>query len=193
MKLYVIIPVIVIGLSIYFIFSLDVFPQKYLQQKQLEPSPYFEVHLSDTRINLGDSFLVEINSKNIGDYGDIYIISTAFPDLSTLDGIVKITNYDLSHSPLMISIGDELGANYTGGIDTVFAKYPSIEAMNRPTPSNSEYNIDLLITPQTNGSFTIYVKNIAIPHVSELSHYPQDGVLDHQNEFVKEYTVEVTS
>ena len=193
MKLYIIIPIIVIGLSSYFVLALGVFPEKYLEQKQLEPSPYFEAILSDTQIQLGESFLIQIDSENVGDYGDIYIISAAFPELDNLDGIVKITNYDLSHTPLMINVGDEIGASYTGGVETVFAKYPSIEAMNRPVPSNSKFNMDLLITPQKTGPFVIYVKNIAIPHVSEQSHFPRDGILDHQNEYVKKYTVEVIS
>ncbi len=191
MKLLVIIPIILISLSVYFVFTLDVFPEKYLNKNQLEPSPFFKVELSDSEIDLGESFQFKINSKNIGDYGDIYIISVAFPTLETLDDKVRITHYDLSNSPLMMEIGDELGSNYSGGIETIQAKYPSIEAMNRPVPSNAEFHMDLLITPDKAESFVIYVKNVAIPHISNASHYPKEGVLDHQNEFVKKYTIEV--
>ena len=191
MRLLLIIPIILISLSVYFVFILDIFPEKYLNKNQLEPSPFFEIELSDSEINLGESFQFKINSKNIGDYGDIYIISVAFPTLETLDDKVRITHYDLSHSPLMIEIGDELGSNYTGGIETVQAKYPSIEAMNRPAPSDAEFHIDLLITPDKTEPFVIYVKNVAFPHISNDSHYPKKGVLDQQNEFVRKYTIEV--
>lgn len=185
------IPIIIMSLSVYFVFTLDVFPEKYLNKNHLEPSPYFEVELSDSKINLGESFQFKINSKNIGDYGDIYIISVGFPTLENLDDKVRITHYDLSHSPLMIEIGDELGSNYTGGIETIQAKYPSIEAMNRPIPPGAEFNMGLLITPDKIGPFVIYVKNIAIPHISDDSHYPKQGLVDHQNEFVQKFTVEV--
>lgn len=191
MKLLMIVPIVLVLLSAYFVFTLDVFPQKYLNKNQLEPSPYFEVELSDSEITLGESFQFKINSKNVGDYGDIYIISAAFPTLENLDDKVRITHYDLSHSPLMIEIGDELGSNYTGGIETINAEYPSIEAMNRPVVSDSEFNMELLITPDKAEPFIIYVKNIAIPHTSEDSHYPKEGILDHQHEFVQKYTVEV--
>ena len=191
MKLLIIIPIIIISLSVYFVFTLDVFPEKYLNKTQLEPSPYFEVELSDSKINLGESFQFKINSKNVGDYGDIYIISVAFPNLENLDDKVRITHYDLSHSPLMIQVGDELGSNYTGGIETIQAKYPSIEAMNRPIPPGAEFNMELLITPDKTGPFVIYVKNVAIPHISEDSHYPKQGLVDHQNEFVQKFTIEV--
>lgn len=191
MKLFVLIPIILISLSIYFVFTLDVLPEKYLNKKQLEPSPYFETQLSNSQIKLGDSFTVQINSENVGDYGDIYIISVAFPTIEKIDDIVRITHYDLSHSPLMIDVGSELGANYTGGVQTIFAKYPSIEAMNRPVPANSNFNMDLLITPKETGIFEVYVKNIVIPHTSDIAHYPREGLLDHQNEYVQKLTIQV--
>ena len=42
------------------------------------------------------------------------------------------------------------------------------------------------------GRFVVFVKSVALPHTSELAHYPQDGTLDPQKEFVEPYSVQVT-
>ena len=38
----------------------------------------------------------------------------------------------------------------------------------------------LLVTPQELGDFTVYVKTMAVPHTTSLSHYPHDGLVDPQ-------------
>ena len=187
----VLVPIVVIALSIYFTMTLFILPEKFLEKEQFVPSPYFEVHLSKSEIKLGDSFRMQIISENRGDYGDIHIVSSAFPNIQSTKGIVKIVSYDLTHTPILIEIGDELGASYSGGLQKIPAQYPSIEAMNRPVPKDSKYNIEYVITPKNTGDFLIYVKAIDIPHTSERSHYPRDGTLDHQNEYVREFVVKV--
>jgi len=191
MKKLLLIPVIAVALSAYFVLTLFILPEKFLNKELLEPSPFFDTELSSSEISFGDSFYLEINSKNMGEYGDIHILSIAFPTLDSVNDVVQIISYDFSNSPVFIEPGDEIGSEYTGGVKTVIAEYPFIEAMNRPVPTNAEYHLKFLITPKEPGEFLIYVKNIDIPHISQNSHYPQDGVLDHQNEYVKVYKVMV--
>ncbi len=175
---------------IYFILTVLLLPVHYLSNEQLAPQPYFEVILSESEISLGESFRLDIVSENIGDYGDIHIVSTAFPDLIELDS-VEIVTYDFTQSPVYIQLGDEIISGYSGGLESTLSEYPSIEAMNRPTHPGTKYHFELVITPETPGSFTTYVKSIDIPHINSLSHYPNSGVLDHQNEYVSVYSVNV--
>ena len=178
-------------LSLYFILTVFILPSEFLMTEQLVPEPSFTAILSETNIALGDSFNLDIVSVNNGDYADIHIVSVAFPDLSRIDDVVKITTYDFTLSPSYIYVDEEIGSNYSGGVETTFAQYPSIEAMSRPLKPDVQTHFDLLITPQELGVFNIYVKSIGIPHTSDLSHYPYSGFLDHQNEYVSVYSVSV--
>ena len=178
-------------LSLYFILTVFILPSEFLMTEQLVPEPSFTAILSETNISLGDSFNLDIVSVNNGDYADIHIVSVAFPDLSRIDDVAKITTYDFTLSPSYIYVDEEIGSNYSGGVETTFAQYPSIEAMSRPLKPDVQTHFDLLITPQELGLFNIYVKSIGIPHTSDLSHYPYSGFLDHQNEYVSVYSVSV--
>jgi len=178
-------------LSLYFILTIFILPSEFLMTEQLVPEPYFTAILSKTNIALGDSFRLDIVSMNNGDYADIYIVSVAFPDLSRINDVVKITTYDFTLSPSYIYVDDEIGSKYSGGVETTLAQYPSIEAMSRPLKPDVPTHFDLLITPQELGIFNIYVKSIGIPHTNDLSHYPYSGILDHQNEYVSVYSVTV--
>lgn len=183
--------VIVISLGVYFVMTVYVLPEKFLAKEQFTPSPILEVKISNTEINLGESFRVSTVSENIGEYGDIHIVSIAFPTLSEIDEIVRIVSYDFSNSPIYIAAGDSIGANYSGGLESVIAEYPAIEAMNRPTHPGTKYVMDLQITPKIPGPFVVYVKSIDIPHTSSQSHYPKEGKMDHQGEYVFDYTIKV--
>ena len=178
-------------LSLYFILTVFILPSEFLMTEQLVPEPSFTAILSETNISLGDSFNLDIVSVNNGDYADIHIVSVAFPDLSRIDDVAKITTYDFTLSPSYIYVDEEIGSNYSGGVETTLAQYPSIEAMSRPLKPDVQTHFDLLITPQELGVFNIYVKSIGIPHTSDLSHYPYSGFLDHQNEYVSVYSVSV--
>ena len=185
--------IFIFAISVVFYFSLTVFvlPDAYLSNEQLTPQPIIQASLSDDQISLGDSFRLDIVSQNIGDYGDIHVLSVAFPTLKKLDGMVDIVTYDFSQSPHYVDVGDEVGSNYSGGLESAFAEYPSIESMNRPDESNSRYHLSLKITPEHPGIFSMYVKSVIIPHTSDLSHYPTTGKIDHQNEFVEVFSVRV--
>ena len=175
----------------YFILSVFILPPEFLMTEQLVPKPVFEAVLSETTIELGDSFRLDIVSENNGDYADIHIVSVGFPNLTEINDVVKIATYDFSLSPSYISTGEEIGSNYSGGITTTFADYPSIEAMSRPLKPNVDTHFDIVVTPEKPGMFNVYVKSIGIPHTSDFSHYPYSGTLDHQNEHVMVYSVTV--
>jgi len=178
-------------LSFYFILTIFVLPSEFLMTEQLVPEPTFQAVLSDSKITLGDSFRLDIVSVNTGDYADIHIVSVAFPDLIKTDDVVKIATYDFTLSPSYIYVDEEIGSKYSGGVETTFAQYPSIEAMSRPLKPDVPTHFDIVVTPKELGLFNIYVKSIGIPHTSSISHYPYSGVLDHQNEYVQVYSVTV--
>ena len=179
------------SLAVYFLLSVFVLPEKYLANEQLVPQPYLEVQISSSEISLGDSFRLDVVSENRGDYGDIHIVSIAFPDLQQTNDVVQIATYDFTQSPIYFLPGDKISLEYSGGLRSTLSQYPSIEAMSRPIHPDSKHHFELIITPQKSGIFPIYVKSINIPHTSNMSHYPDNGVLDHQNEYVLVYTVNV--
>ena len=178
-------------LSLYFILTIFILPSEFLMTEQLIPKPSFQAVLSDSEIILNDSFRLDITSVNNGDYADIHIVSVAFPELIEIDDVVKIATYDFTLSPSYISVGEEIGSKYSGGVETTISQYPSIEAMSRPLKSDVETHFDIVVTPKKSGIFNIYVKPIGIPHTSDVSHYPYSGILDHQNEHVLVYSVTV--
>ena len=182
-----------IGVSLTAYFSLTIFilPEQYMSNEKLISQPYFEVKISDKNILLGESFTVDITTTNSREYGDIHILSTSFPDLLEIDNVVKIITYDFTQPPTYIIPGDKIIAKYSEGLEHTNAKYPSIEAMSRPVHPGSAYNLSQIITPEKVGNFSVYVKTVNIPHTSNLSHYPQEGVLDHQDEFVQVYSISV--
>jgi hypothetical protein len=179
------------SLTTYFALTVFILPEEYMSHEKLISQPYFEVKISDKTISLGESFKLDIVTENSGEYGDIHILSTAFPDLVEIGEVVKISTYDFTQPPDSIILGEKIVAKYSGGLQYTNAKYPSIEAMSRPIHPGSAYNLSQVVTPESTGNFSIYVKTVNIPHTSNLSHYPQTGVLDHQEEYVEVYSVRV--
>ncbi len=184
---------IAVSLVAYFSLTLFVLPPSFLEKPELVPQPTLDVNIEKSEINLGESFEIKITSNNIGDPADIQIVSIGFPSLDKIDDIVKITEFDFTQSPHYVLIGDEVGSEYTAGLKTVTAKHPSIEAFSRPVNTGDQYHIDLEITPDSVGEFTIYVKTVILPHYTDLAHYPQSGHLDYQDEYVEVYSVAVSN
>ena len=118
------------------------------------------------------------------------ITSVAFPELQEIEEIVKIIAYDYTQSPRYIKLGDKINSGYTEG-GQITAKYPSIEAYSRNVPENTSYQMTISVTPQNAGIFNTHIKTIAIPHTDDLSHYPNEGTLDYQGEFVTVFSVRV--
>ena len=182
---------VVFFLTIYFTLTVFILPEQYMAREQLISEPHFEVKISEKSILLGESFEMDITTMNNGEHGDIHILSTSFPDLIRMDNIVRISTYNFTQTPINIIPGDKIIAKYSGGLEYKNAKYPAIEAMSRPVHPGSTYNMSLTITPDKIGNFSVYVKTVNIPNSSNLSHYPQSGILDHQEEFVKLYSIKV--
>jgi len=178
-------------LGLYFSLSLVVFPSIYLSKEELKPQPFFDVQISSNSIKIGQSFDIHIFSQNIGDYGDIHILSVGFPSLEKIDEQIKIQNYDFNHQYKIINKDTMLGAEYSAGIKKTASEYALIEIMNRPSPAKGHYTLDLSVTPKNLGIFEIYVKTIEIPHTSDLAHFPRQGLQDPQNEYVAVYSVMV--
>ncbi len=181
-----------VGLVAYFGIVLFVIPQEYSNVKTLEPQPIFTAKISTNHIHLGDSFAVMVDSSNSHDAADVQIMSISFPGITQIGDKVKIVGYDFTQSPRYVKTGDEIGYDYSGGIKSVKAQYPSIEAYSRPVNPGVHYSIELKITPDVVGNFTIFAKTVAIPHSSDHSHYPYSGTKDHQNEYVESFSVMVS-
>lgn len=182
----------IVGIASYFVMVLLVVTPEYSNVKALEPQPAFTAKLSSDRIRLGDSFGIAINSSNSHDPADIQIVSIAFPSITQIGSQVQIVGYDFTQSPRYVKTGDEIGYDYSGGTKTVKAQYPSIEAYSRPVGPGAHYSIEVRITPDSVGNFTVFAKTVAIPHSGDHSHYPYSGIRDHQNEYVESFSVVVS-
>lgn len=190
MKKFLISGAIIAVLFVYFFMTLVIFPQEYLSHKVIEPQPIQTVTLSVNDISLGESFKISIDTENKNDVADILITSVAFPGLQEMGDSVKIVSYDYTQSPKYIVPGNKINSNYTSGV-TITAQHPSIEAYSRNVAADTTYHMALDITPQNAGTFEMYIKTIAIPHTTALSHYPYEGLLDSQSEYVSVFTVNV--
>lgn len=183
---------IVASLSFYFALSVFYLPDSYQSLKVPRPIPFLsEVKISESQIQYEDSFDIEITATNNGDSADIQTVSVAFPNLTQTEGFVKIIKYDFPQSPFLIKIGDEINSDYLGS-NPITAQYPAIEAYGRPWKSDATYHLGLKVTPEEPGTFVFFVKSVGLPHTDDLSHFPPDGMMDHQRELVKVYSVNVT-
>ena len=52
--------------------------------------------------------------ENNKDTEDIQVVSLSFLNISSIDCIVKISNYNFTQKPVFIEIGDEAGSEYVG-------------------------------------------------------------------------------
>lgn len=177
---------------VYFTLTIFVIPKAYENAPTATPQPRLDVKLSTQKITLGESFEVEVLVSNKGDMADLQTLAVAFPQNNNLANI-KIISYDFLQSPQLIQKGEKVGSDYTAGQTVVLSKYPFIEAYSRPSKNGDSFKMTLEVIPTEAGLFKIYTKTVAMPHINDSSHFPSDGLLDHQNEFVQEHIVEVLS
>ena len=168
---------------------LGVFPPIYSNTVIGIPKPSLETTVPQ-QVKLGDSFQVMISANNLGADADLQSVTVEFPQNQNLDN-VKIVSYDFLQSPKLFLAGKEVGSDYNGNQNLISAKYSFLEVYNRPSKTGHSSSMTLEITPTEVGVFTIYTKTVAMPHVSNESHFPRSGILDHQNEFVQEYKIMV--
>lgn len=150
------------------------------------------VTLSTLEVELGQAFVVSVTGVNRGEDADMQIVSIGFPNLTdTRD--VEIIAHNFPQTPILINSGDNVGSEYSGTENTIYAQYASIEAFSRPWASGSAYSIDIQVRPETDGRFAIFVKSVAFPHSWEGAHWPKEGALDYQREFVEAYYVQLAT
>jgi hypothetical protein len=191
----VLIVIATISLIIYYSLSIFFIPQLYLLlSSEVKSQPVItEAKLSASKVVIGERFDLTITALNKGDTADMQVVYLSFPNITAIDNIVKILKYNFTQKPVFIEIDDEIGSEYVGLDKVINASYPAIEANSRPWQTGDYYQISLEVKPSTVGRFVIFVKTIALPHMSELNHYPRVGTKDHQEEFVTVSSTEVVN
>lgn len=121
------------------------------------------------------------------------VVSLSFPNITSIDSIVKISDYNFTQKPVFIEVGDDVGSEYYGFDKVIKAPYPSIEANSRPWHTGDYYQISIDVKPTSVGRFVIFLKTIAFPHINELDHYPRFGIKDYQGEFIAVSSVDVVN
>lgn len=180
------------ALVVYFSLALYVFPQSYQSIEPLRPQAVvINVSLSASEVALGQSFVISVIGTNTGEDADMQIVSVGFPNLTKTDNI-KVLEHDFAQTPILIDAGKDVGSNYAGTAVTVDSQYALIEASSRPWAGGSTYSIDLQVKPEAEGRFVVFVKSVAFPHSWDGAHWPQDGTVDPQKEFVDGYYMQVT-
>jgi hypothetical protein len=180
------------ALALYFSLALYVFPQSYQSIGQRKPeAAVTDVGLSAPGIDLGQTFVVSVTSTNRGEDADMQIVSIGFPNITAASNI-EVIRHDFPQTPVLITVGDEVGSEYTGE-RLVAAQYPSVEAFGRPWPGGGTYSIDVQVRPEAEGRFAVFVKSVAFPHSWDEAHWPHEGIADYQNEFVEVHYVQVTN
>ena len=183
---------IAVALMVYFSLSLYVFPQSYQSIEARRPQANVtDVILSTHDITLGQALTISITGTNNGEDADMQVVSVGFPNLTTTENI-KVLKHNFDQTPIWIAPGELLSSEYSDTDSSVLSQYTSIEAFSRPWETGKIYSADIEVIPKTEGSFVIFVKSVALPHTWEQAHYPQEGILDQQKEFVETYSVQVT-
>jgi hypothetical protein len=193
LKAIILTSAVAVALVAYFSLSLYVFPHSYQSIEPRRPRAIVtDVNLSAPTITLGQALIISVTGTNNGeDAADMQIISVGFPNLTSIDNI-KILKHNFTQTPMLITPGKLLSSQYSSTGESVLAQYASIEAFSRPWEAGKTYSADIEAIPKTEGKFVVFIKSVALPHTWEQAHYPQDGILDQQKEFVGTYSVQVT-
>jgi len=186
--------VLAIGVSValagYFTLSVYFLPQSY--QKSLvprKPEPVVTDVNMPASVMLGKSFTITVTGANNGEEADVQIVSVGFPNLTSTTNI-KVLKHNFRQMPVLVGKGGKVGSEYAGTAKTVDSQYAIVEAMSRPWASGNSYSLNLQVMPETEGPFIVLIKSIGFPNWNG-AHWPQDGLLDPQKEFVKGYHIEV--
>ena len=193
LKAIILTSAVAVALVAYFSLSLYVFPQSYQSIEPRRPQAIVtDVNLSAPTITLGQALIISVTGTNNGeDAADMQIVSVGFPNLTSIDNI-KTLKHNFTQTPMLITPGKLLSSQYSSTGESVLAQYASIEAFSRPWEAGKTYSADIEAIPKTEGKFVVFIKSVALPHTWEQAHYPQDGILDQQKEFVGTYSVQVT-
>jgi hypothetical protein len=184
---------VAVALVVYFSLSLYVFPQSYQSIEPRRPQAIVnDVNLSAPTLTLGQALIISVTGTNNGeDAADMQLVSVGFPNLTSIDNI-KILKHNFTQTPMLITPGKLLSSQYSSTGESVLAQYASIEAFSRPWEAGKTFSADIEAIPKNEGKFVVFIKSVALPHTWDRAHYPQDGTLDQQKEFVGTYSVQVT-
>jgi hypothetical protein len=185
---------VAIGAAVaYFAIAVLVLPGAYVpMMTPPKPEPVVtDVSVSNSTIELGQSFALRVNATNQGDHADRQIVSVAFPNATSTDGIVTVQEENFKQGATFIGTGRDIGSGYAGVAQKVKAQYPSVEIFSSPWQKGESFAITLSVKPQQEGRFVFFVKAIGFPHNGDQAHWPSSGTLDHQNEYVSVYSVYV--
>lgn len=129
----IIIVIAVISLIIYYSLSIFIIPQLYfLTSSEVKPQPVITTaKLSASKVVVGEGFDLTIIATNNGDTADMQLVSLSFPNITSIDSIVKILKYNFTQKPVFIKMGDKVGSEYVGANKVINAYYPAIEANSR--------------------------------------------------------------
>jgi hypothetical protein len=193
LKTIILTSAVAVALIVYFSLSLYVFPQSYQSIEARRPQANVtDVTLSASDITLSQAVTISITGTNNGEDADMQVVSVGFPNLTATDN-VKVLKHNFDQTPIVIAPGELVSSEYSDTeSSSVLAQYTSIEAFSRPWETSKTYTAEIEAIPTTEGRFVIFVKSVALPHTWERAHYPQDGILDQQKEFVEAYSVQVT-
>ena len=183
----------VVAAGAYLALAAFVIPQTYLLSlapPRSEPS-VTSVSLSRPEIALGESFTIRVTAINRGEQADLQLVSVAFPNATSTE-VAAVQGHTFKQSPTLINPGRVVGAEYSGFERSVVARYPAIESASRPWGPGETASVDILVTPEAEGRFVMFVKAVGLPHNGDQAHYPQGGALDQQGEYVTPYEVQVT-
>ncbi|AIF85288.1 hypothetical protein NTE_03259 [Candidatus Nitrososphaera evergladensis SR1] len=185
---------VAIGAAVaYFAIAVLVLPGAYVpMMTPPKPEPVVtDVSVSNSTIELGQSFALRVNATNQGDHADRQIVSVAFPNATSTDGIVTVQEENFKQGATFIETGRDIGSGYAGVAQKVKAQYPSVEIFSSPWQKGESFAITLSVKPPQEGRFVFFVKAIGFPHNGDQAHWPSSGTLDHQNEYVSVYSVYV--
>ncbi len=190
----VIVGVAVAAAAAYFAVAVFVLPGAYAPALEPpRPAPVVtDVSVSKSSIKLGESFTLLVNATNNGDHADRQLVSIAFPNATSTDGVVTVLKSNFRQSPTFIAAGKQVGSGYLGTGQTVSAQYPSVEVFSSPWQNGESFSITLSVKPAQEGRFTFFVKSVGFPHNGDQAHWPSGGTLDHQDEYVSVHSVDVT-
>lgn len=156
-----------------------------------KPEPVItEVWISNPEITLGDEFTLRVSATNEGEHGDRMLVSVAFPNATSPD-IATVREHNFKQTPIYIEVGRPIGAGYSGPQRQVPAQYPAVEAHSSPWEPGEAFSIEMGVKPEHEGRFLVFVKAVGFPHNGDQAHYPAEGVIDQQDEYVTVYEVDV--
>lgn len=141
------------------------------------------------RVEAGETIEIEVRAKNTEQQADRAHLTLGFP---ALDEGVTVSSTSMSESTT-VTAGEEVWAGY--GAYRTTAEHALAEAAAEPWPAGATDTLTVEITPEEPGTFPVQLKTTRVKDGTFTSDPPKQGsgasTLDHQDEEVKERSIEV--